>query len=63
MRLRHFICDYVPINVHRRANVPCRINFCCTAIGVPTASNHERYVCLMLCVLTCPVPANFVALR
>src|SRR5271154_7377273 len=31
----------------------CRISFCCTAIGVPTASSHERYVCLMLCVPTC----------
>src|SRR5208283_4696306 len=31
----------------------CRISFCCTAIGVPTASSHDRYVCLMLCVLTC----------
>jgi len=23
------------------------MSFCCTATGVPTASNHERYVCLM----------------
>ena len=22
----------------------CRISFCCTAIGVPTASSHDRYV-------------------
>src|SRR6202022_4000909 len=35
----------------------CRISFCCTAIGVPTASSHDRYVCLMLCVLTCAIPA------
>jgi hypothetical protein len=34
-----------------------RISFCCTAIGVPTASSHDRYVCLRLCVLTCAARA------
>jgi hypothetical protein len=34
----------------------CRIVFCCTAIGVLTASSQDRYVCRKACVLTCPFP-------
>src|ERR1700681_3488793 len=39
----------------------CLMSFCCTVIEVPTASSHERYVCLKLCVPSPPIPAAVVA--
>src|SRR5438270_13878905 len=31
----------------------CHMSFCCTAIGVPTASSHARYVCRKAFVPRC----------
>src|SRR5271163_2599216 len=36
----------------------CRINSCCTFIGAPVSSSHERYVWRNVCQ---PIPPNFPA--